>query len=71
MDKIPESKAHFSPTIEVDGETFSVELTEYRDYFVLSVKVDENKVVAVPGFQIENMQDKLHHNIRYYFNQKK
>ena len=71
MDKIPESKAHFSPIIEVDGETFFVELTEYRDYFVLSVKVDENKVVAVPGFHIEKMQEKLLHNIRYYFDQQK
>ncbi|PPA71984.1 hypothetical protein C4B60_00980 [Jeotgalibacillus proteolyticus] len=70
MDKIPESKSFFSPSIKVSGETFPVELTEYRDYFVLSAKINGEKVVAVPGFDIRMMNDQLHRNILYYIDQK-
>ncbi|KIL44980.1 hypothetical protein [Jeotgalibacillus soli] len=71
MDKAPESKVHFTPVIEVNDQTFRVEMVEHRDYFVLSARVDEQKVISVPGFDIEMMLQQLEHNIRYYFDQKK
>lgn len=70
MEKMPESKSDFFPIIEIDGIKYPVELNEYRDYYVLSVKVDISKTVTVPGFNIKEMQVKLLHNIRYYLDQK-
>ncbi|TDL34972.1 hypothetical protein E2R51_04420 [Jeotgalibacillus sp. S-D1] len=71
MEKMPESKVGYLPVIEVDGTKYPVELDEYRDYYVLSVKVDTSKTVAVPGFNIKEMQIKLVHNIRYYLEHNK